>query len=234
MFKDNPNIVSPAEGIYWYKNFLSKDEVDKINNILQNKEHEYNKNYFDHFEFVWTSFIPELHPIWEKMSELLYPEYLIHPMLSVMKFETGTKMVPHCDSPGEDHADELTIPDLWGTCHILSWGVCVYFGDFTGGEVYYPNQDVVVPVQPGDLVIHNALPSHLHGVHEVKSGTRYTYSNFSMKKEKAPGSFYNYKTDEYYEATRDLESWMKPLFKNPMMDDIKNRTEVGRTTLGID
>lgn len=233
MFTENPNLLNPAKGVYWYKGFFTPEEVEKFNNIINSKELEYDNPYFDNIEFKSTSIIPELHEVWEKISAFMYPEFVIHPMLTLLRYDVGTIMVPHSDSPGEDHPEELTVPDLWGTCHLLSWGVCTYFGDFTGGEVEYPNQDLVVPVQPGDLVIHGALAENLHGVKEVKSGVRYCYSNFSLKAEKNPGSFYNYKTDEYYESVKDLEKWMTPLFENPRMAEIKSKTDAGKTALEI-
>ena len=105
--------------------------------------------------------------------------------------------------------------DLWGTCCLLSWGVCTYFGEWEGGELYYPNQDVTINVKPGDLVIHGALSDCMHGVKEITSGTRYTFSNFSIQADKNPGSFYNYKTPEYYEAIKDLGNWLGPIKENP-------------------
>ena len=143
------------------------------------------------------------------------PEFVVHPLLSMLEFGVGTKMEPHCDSPGEGHVDDLTVPDVWSTCCLLSWGVCGYFGDFEGGEIYYPNQNIEIAVRPGDLVIHGALADCLHGVKEVTKGTRYVYSNFSLRPEKNPGTFPNYKTPEYYEAIKDLGKWNVPLKENP-------------------
>lgn len=232
MFTDNPNIVNMAKGVWLYKGFYSPEEVKRINSIIESKELEYDNPYFDNIEFKATSLVPELKEVWDRISDLIYPEYVIHPMLSMLRYDVGTIMVPHCDSPGEDHADELTVPDLWGTCHLLSWGICAYFGEFTGGEVEYPNQNLVVDVQPGDLVIHGALAENLHGVKEVKSGVRYCYSTFSLPAEKNPGSFYNYKTPEYYESIKDLDKWMQPLFENPLMTEIKSKTANGQVALG--
>jgi hypothetical protein len=145
----------------------------------------------------------------------LYPEYVIHPLLTMLHFKEGTKMEPHCDSPGEGNHEDLTVPDKWATCCLLEWGVVAYFGDFTGGEVYYPLQGIEIAVQPGDLVILGALDDHLHGVKEVKSGVRYAYSNFSLRADKNPGSFENYKTEKYKQAIKDLDSWQAPIFANP-------------------
>jgi hypothetical protein len=55
----------------------------------------------------------------------------------------------------------------------------------------------------------------MHGVKEITKGTRYVYSNFSLRADKNPGSFPNYKTPEYYEAIKDMSTWALPRFQNP-------------------
>jgi hypothetical protein len=213
MFSDNPNITKLDEKIFHYKGFFTPEEISLVDNII--KDIKTTGHYFDHIEFRPTHESFELFPIWEKVSEFIYPEFVVHPLLSMLEFGPGTKMEPHCDSPGEGHVEDLTVPDVWSTCCLLSWGVCGYFGDFEGGEIYYPNQGVEVAVRPGDLVIHGALADCLHGVKEVTKGTRYVYSNFSLRADKNPGTFPNYKTPEYYEAIKDLGKWNMPLKENP-------------------
>jgi hypothetical protein len=212
MFQDDKNITKLDDKIFLYKNFISKEYVDVVNEATAKLE--MGNHWFDEIEFKVTAVMPELVPVWNKVSEFLAPEYVIHPMASMLYFGEGKQMLPHCDSPGEDMTEELTVPDVWATCCVLSWGACVYFGDFTGGEIYYPNQGIEVPVQPGDLVIHSALTSHEHGVRPVKTGLRYTFSNFSLKPEKNPGSFYNYGTPEHEERQKNINTWLQPLFKN--------------------
>jgi hypothetical protein len=213
-FESDPNIIKLDEKIFWYKNFIPQDEVKQITDLLMSKNAA-PTFFYEEMGFRTTDFTPELHPIWEKISELIYPDLVIHPLLNAIYFEVGKEMMAHCDSPGEDMTEELTVPDVWGTCCGLSYGAIVYFGEFSGGEVYYPNQNIEVPVQPGDLVIHGALASHMHGVRKVTEGHRFAYSNFAMKPEKNPGSFYNYKTPEYYEHIKNLTSWAGPLIENP-------------------
>jgi hypothetical protein len=212
MFKDNPNIIQLDEKIFWYKNFIPQEDVDLIN--AESEKLIMGNHWFEEIQFKVTWYTPLLVPVWNKISEFLYPDYVIHPMASMLYFRDGAQMAPHCDSPGEDMIDELTVPDVWATCCVLSYGACVYFGEFTGGEIYYPNQNIEIPVQPGDLVIHGALKSHSHGVRPVTSGSRYTFSNFALKPEKNPGSFYNYGTKENEERQKNIDLWLQPLFNN--------------------
>lgn len=218
MFKENPNLIHLDEGIMYYPNFLSKEEVDFINDIAMKSD--YGDHWFEQIEFKVTPAIPELIPVWNKVSEFLAPTHVIHPLISMISFGEGKQMLPHCDSPGEDHSEELTVPDVWSTCCLLDYGVIVYFGDFTGGEVYYPNQNIEINVKPGDLVIHCALNCHSHGVKPVKSGIRFAYSNFSLKAEKNPGTFYNYGTQESEERQKDISAWCTPLVKNENAVDL--------------
>lgn len=212
MFTNNPNITKLDEKIFLYKNFIPQEKVSEINKYISEKVSL--NHYFEEIQFGLTEATFELHEVWEGISELLYPEYVIHPILSLLHFKEDKEMLPHCDSPGEGNHESLTVPDLWATCCLLSWGAIVYFGDFTGGEVYYPKQGIEIAVEPGDLVIHGALDDCLHGVKKVLTGNRYAFSTFSLPAEKNPGTFNNYKTPEYYEDIKDLKSWLTPLKPN--------------------
>ena len=214
----HPNLQRLDEKLYYIPNFISKEEVDFVNKVLKENEHMSVKHPFGEMDYGVTVGMPEVFPIWEKVSELLAPQYVVHPLLSMLHYKEGAHMDPHWDSPGEGNHEDLTLPDVWSTCCILEFGVCVYFGEFTGGEVFYPKQDIVLAVQPGDLVIHGALEDYAHGVKPVLSGSRYTYSNFCLEASKNPGTFYNYGTEEYKLQTKDLDSltkiWTGPLKAN--------------------
>lgn len=126
-------------------------------------------------------------------------------------------MYVHEDSPGEGHEDELTRLDMWSTCTSLDYGVIVYFGDYEGGEVFYPELDAELWPGPGDLVIHGALSKHKHGVKEVTKGIRYAFANFCLPAHKNPGTFYNFNTPEYQEQIKKLEflnTFEQPFKKN--------------------
>jgi hypothetical protein len=142
------------------------------------------------------------------MSQFLYPTHLIHPRLEVSIIKPGDSgMAVHADSPGEGNHDVLTQEDVWGTCTILDYGVVAYFGDYTGGAIYYPEQGIEFIPEPGDLVIHIALPSHKHGVKPVDSGVRYAFSNFSLPSTKNPGSFYTFNSLEYNQVRYTAEDY---------------------------
>lgn len=239
MFFNKPEVTKYADKVFLIKNFLTLEEVKSINdkaNSLEKKDFIYENQALDWYKDKTGPDMIELFPIWEKMSEFLYPEYVIHPMMSLLTIRPGDNgMFVHADSPGRDMEEELTQLDRWQTCCIIDYGVITYFGEFTGGEVFYPNiskdgktfqeEDyddcLIVPVNPGDMVIHGSCHPYEHGVKEVKSGVRYAFTNFMLLADENPGTFDNYKTEEYYNKTKiksveELEkNWLLPIEWNP-------------------
>lgn len=216
MFTDHPNIEKITDKVFIYKNFIDKDLVEKINllmsDVLKNQavdESQWN----DWWKDKNSPQIPELYEIWTKIGDFIGPEYIIHPQLNMSIMRPGDEMYVHADSPGEEMEEKLIAPDMWNTCCIISYGLVVYFGDWKGGEVYYPhidkngksyatpiplseNNELIIKPEPGDLVIHGAHSDCSHGVKPVTEGIRYAYSNFMLKAEKNPGTFPAYGTQE--------------------------------------
>jgi hypothetical protein len=218
MFTENPNLIKYDEKVMIYKGFVSKENVDlinsKMNNILQ-KGMSDSESRIPWYRDKTSPIIPELFKIWEDISEFLLPTHVIHPRLVLSIMRPGEEMFVHEDSPGEGKEHLLTNDDVWSTCTALDYGVIAYFGEYEGGEVFYPELDIEISPEPGDLVIHGATPRWKHGVKPVKSGMRYAFSNFSLPYEKNPGSFYNYKTKEYSDMVNGkISTWINPLFEN--------------------
>jgi hypothetical protein len=222
MFKNNPNIEQIAEEIWIWRNFVSEEENALITNLMKEYEKQfedgqeafrYEGHAIDWYKNKTGPLMVELKPIWDRISELLYPEHYIHPQLFVQVMRPGDKgMFIHADSPGMNMEHHLTQLDRWSTCCRLSHGIVTYFGDYTGGEIYYPNIEkdgskknkpedpddcLVVDVKPRDFVIHGALHPWEHGVRTVSGGKRYAYSNFCMEKEHAPGTFELFNPDKH-------------------------------------
>ena len=228
-FKENPNIEELAPKLFVYRNFIKGDLLNRINLILKN--HIQGPSVIhnvDWFNDRFTGLIPEMHEVWEKASELIYPAFSMHPQLSLIRSTVGEPgMFSHADAPGKPHEDcgpscdtcdisskLLIAPDVWKTCCRLHYGLVVYFGDFEGGEVYYPNlnkegkfignfipldenNEFIVKPNNGDLIIHGSHGDYCHGVKEVTNGVRFAFSNFVIPSHTNPGTFFNYKTEEY-------------------------------------
>ena len=221
MFFDHPGITKLADKVFVYKNFIPKEKVEQINIVIKEytKEKTYLKEQYakvDWYRDKTTPLIPHLIDIWNSASDLIAPEYIIHPNLALQVIRPGDGgMFLHQDSPGEGMEEELTQLDRWNTCCIIHYGLVVYFGEFTGGETYYPRLGLEYAVQPGDLVIHGAHTDCEHGVKEVTSGIRYAYSNFMLPIEKNPGTFPSYNTPEDLERKKQnlIEVWNTPIKK---------------------
>jgi hypothetical protein len=220
-FLNDPNLETIADGIYVYRNFIDEKTVKEITDILYTKVGINNQGYETLIDWYADKILIDVHemfPIWEKMSQFLYPTHVIHPRSEVAVIRPGDGgMPPHTDSPGEGNHDELTQYDVWSTCTLLDYGVIVYFGEWTGGALYYPNMGVELELNPGDLAIHGAHGKHLHGVREVESGIRFAFSNFCLPAIKNPGSFINFNT-EVYKKMREKDDFLieyhKPLIYN--------------------
>lgn len=227
-------------GIFLFRNILPEDLMLDLEKELDGQD------YRDSFKYEGTLiswYANKMAPrpkrlleFWEFLSELLYPHYVIHPSQSILNIRPGDGgMFTHSDSPGKGACHLLSQDDKYATCCVIDYGLVAYFGHFTGGEIFYPdiNPDGTVKTddnrqagqyeylpQRGDIIIHSAFDPYSHGVKEVESGVRYAFSNFCLKTEDNPGTFYNYKTPEYYEqignGTEDeLNKWMQPLKENP-------------------
>ena len=53
------------------------------------------------------------------------------------------------------------------------------FGDWSGGNMLFPDQNLTVQLEPGDLLIFN--PDIPVGVSKIESGTRYSIINYIIK-----------------------------------------------------
>jgi hypothetical protein len=250
MFTNDPRCVQIAPRVFKFENIIPKEIYDPIMAKAStfDKGSSYNawsiRNWYENrMSPTWA----ETFPLWVFMSELIHPELVAHPVRNLMVTDnTDEGMFVHSDSPGKGQCDRLVEIDNWSTCCELEYGMIAYLGDFTGGELYYPNINpdgtektgdmridekklaepcLVVPVNAGDIVFHGACTPYDHGTKPTTSGTRFAFSNFILLAEDNPGTFYNYKTPEWYEQIGDaseerLQNWMQPLIFNQQFADI--------------
>lgn len=247
MFYDNPNVEKLSEKVFIYRNFIDKETCDKIHNfILQEDKKEFlspSNHLIDWYSDKMLS--PkslDLYNVWCKINELLMPEYCIHPQLMILATKEGDEMFVHADSPGENMEEGLTAEDTWNTCCVLHYGALVYFGEWEGGEVFYPHvrndgtwvgnhvpfnegNELKIKPNPGDLIIHGAHNDYAHGVHKIISGKRYAYSNFVLPVSKNPGTFPLYGTKENEDRLKN-GTWLTPIgFKWEAPEFLKNKLE---------
>ncbi|CAB5218279.1 Oxoglutarate/iron-dependent dioxygenase [uncultured Caudovirales phage] len=76
------------------------------------------------------------------------------------------------------HEHKIHWDSMNGATH-LQWGAVVYINDdYEGGEIYYPELDLVYKPKSGDVVLHPADYVYRHGVKEVKVKNRYFFAIF--------------------------------------------------------
>jgi hypothetical protein len=254
-----PDEYGTPSGVFLFKGFYTDEECKIVENAMANEDtrnHVYEETLISWYSEKLSPMIDGLINLWEKASEMLYPEYVIHPQNNVLVLRPymNEGMFIHSDSPGKGECHRLSQVDVWQTCCELDYGLVAYFGDFEGGEIFYPNiqadgtkKDPAVDCEllefkpeRGDLVVHGAFAPHAHGVRPVTSGNRYAFSNFVLKAEDNPGTFHNYKTPEYYEQIGDksmerlMNVWMLPLEANPQFSHDRIKMMQASGLEGID
>ena len=76
----------------------------------------------------------------------------------IARFDTGQGMHEHFDSSRPNDIATL-----------------VYLNDnYGGGEIYFPDYDISIKPEPGDLLCFPDQPRFVHGVNPISDGTRYT------------------------------------------------------------
>jgi hypothetical protein len=254
-FYDRPDCITLSShidsygtksGVFLFKNILPKELIEKIEKSAYSKKvtTKYDENLINWYEDKIISDIDGILELWEFLSDILYPTWVVHPQTALLRITPNHDgMFVHSDSPGKHKCNLLSQTDSWKTCCELDYGVVAYLGEFEGGAIYYPNieKDATVKNRPGDeedcfeytpergdIVIHSAFHPYEHGVRPITSGLRFAFSNFSLKAIDNPGSFYNYKTQEYFDqlgsrSESEIKAWGTPLKVNPQFTKEKIR-----------
>lgn len=89
----------------------------------------------------------------------------------IIKWTPGTEQMPHADKQLPDGS-----PNPFPNYDINS--LFYYNDDFEGGELYYPEFDLIIEPKPGLAVAHPGDINYLHGVKRIISGNRFTTPSF--------------------------------------------------------
>ena len=183
-----------GEGIYVYKNFLSKEEISKLTLVFDDvRENSLFNKSLDGTPFENRISVPlsELEIVLNKSTLFFSPEFSLHPNLSVNVMEEGDHWGQHADNHDFIEKRKLSLllkdGDPYTTVKDTRYGIVVYFNSVEeGGELYYSYQDLKYSPNPGDLVVHSAEEDCMHGVNMILRGHRYSYSNFLSTDIKIP------------------------------------------------
>jgi hypothetical protein len=89
----------------------------------------------------------------------------------LIKWIPGNLQSPHADKQLNDGT-----PNPFPTYDLNS--VIYWNNNFEGGEIYYPQYDIELKIEPGMAVAHPGDIHYIHGVKEVLSGFRWTTPSF--------------------------------------------------------
>ncbi len=80
--------------------------------------------------------------------------------ISISKYFTGASMGPHTDSSPNPTTEHIS-------------AVLYLNDDYIGGELAFPNQEIVIKPKAGSLVIFPSVPPFFHESREIISGIKY-------------------------------------------------------------
>lgn len=185
------------ENIHVFKNFISAEDINKIQSFAKTinewsnakEEDEFNEDGICTYDASYWNNRQCSHEILKRISPEIYNliDSYIDKMADVAGSIFGCKLSkrPPCIIrwfPGieqQPHADKQMpdgSPNPFPDYDLNS--LFYYNNDFGGGELYYPQHGITIKPEPGLAVLHPGDIHYLHGVKTVTSGERFTTPAF--------------------------------------------------------
>ncbi len=177
------NLVEIYPGIWLYKNFLDETTANEYLKVID----KMTDNEWDSTHFNYVEEDQEIRFWHSRVSQILWPFENIHSVLSNFfapehwitgAFRFFCRMTPSDAAPSViECLNKNVINDHFN--FFAKWKIGLYFGDFTGGSVLFPDFNISIDVEPRDMLVwsHN----YNHSVSKVTDGIRYSYSDFLIK-----------------------------------------------------
>jgi predicted 2-oxoglutarate/Fe(II)-dependent dioxygenase YbiX len=102
-------------------------------------------------------------------AQQLKIEYIDPMPVSISKYRTGADMGPHVDDYGQD-----------GVLPLMS-AVIYLNDDYEGGELSFPEQDVMIKPEAGSIIVFPSVEPFYHQSMPLKTGTKYMVPAFWIK-----------------------------------------------------
>lgn len=187
----NDKFTKIGEDIYVYKNFISEYELEEINSfILSLNESDWHEDNKDIKWMLRTENTKILEPIRDRIVNLADSDMTIGSNTALIKMKKGYSWGVHQDDYNfkdvVEKSKSYNEGDPFDLVDISVYGIVIYFNNFDGGEIYYPEQNIEYKPKPGDMVIHGSGFNCRHGVKEILSDVRYSHSSHISKKIKIP------------------------------------------------
>jgi hypothetical protein len=202
-YKDQKNTKSiyglELDRIVEIPNFISQEESDAIMKYFESKAVNWGPIAFFGSEGMsivhedptltqfglYPRFFGDLMDKYQESIETIF-ERKVKPVniCHAQKWNVGGNASPHTDNSSMDGK-----PNAFETNKFVS---LLYLNDdYEGGELYFPELDIEFKPKALSWITFNGGIENLHGVKEIKAGTRYTFV-----------SFWDFAEAEYDEATR--------------------------------
>jgi predicted 2-oxoglutarate/Fe(II)-dependent dioxygenase YbiX len=110
-----------------------------------------------------------LETVGKDYAEQLGIEYIDPMPVSISKYKTGADMGPHVDDYGQD-----------GVVPLMS-AVIYLNDDYEGGELRFPEQDVMIKPEAGSVIVFPSVEPFYHQSMPLKTGTKYMVPAFWIK-----------------------------------------------------
>jgi hypothetical protein len=186
-----------SENIHIIENFIEPDDVSRIIDFSRNIKRWHNDQLEDTYNedgvctydaSYWndrqctSTIIKELNPsifnlitfyidkMGKTIEDIFGVEVSTRPPC-IIRWFGGIEQQPHADKQLNDGS-----PNPFPDYDINS--LFYYNDDFEGGELYYPEHDIIVKPKPGLAVLHPGDFYYMHGVKPVTEGERYTTPAF--------------------------------------------------------
>lgn len=188
---DKTNFEKLGEDVYVYHNFATEDECNRITYYCGLiKESDWNDRVSHQYSEISITTILEIQ---KRLNLILNDNIFLHDNNSVVRMQKGQSWSLHADNHDFLELRKKSLlykeGDVFNFEQNTLYGLIIYFNDFEGGEVYYPNQNIEYKPKRGDLLIHSAEEHCLHGVKEVKSEVRYSHSSNLYNHIKVPKEY---------------------------------------------
>lgn len=172
-FHSDPNIIQLREWAFIYKNFLDDATFNKYNNILKTlKESDWNSD--DSNGPFWKDKISleivgsDIH---DPISKLLAPNFWLFKNTSFVRLRAGQNSeIETCTRYFAENKQRI----------IGHYKLALYFGDFEGGEICFPDQEIKYKPEPNDLLLFKIHQNYDHYTDTVTNGTRFAYQDIAI------------------------------------------------------
>jgi hypothetical protein len=177
--------MSSVDKVYIIENILDKKDLEKIIFYLKNTPVAFDETGYSPYGVYAGGDSPVLakllEPSYSKIKNIIESSFNCtvydEGVTSVVELKTGDSMPVHLD---HGSAQNKTVGLKTGAGHpsrdISS--VLYYNNNYEGGEIYFPNQDLLIKPEPGMFICFPAKDEFPHQVREIKSGYRWCSTNF--------------------------------------------------------